>query len=249
MRITRVVAAGLLAPTLLVASASSVRAQQRDDRPTPAPAAAGKADAPGAGQAGFQPSGLVYRPPLRGAPGGRVGGGSRGGGSVSVTALVPEGRALTSLEQPSLSWYLSSTTPAPVEVTISDDRAVKPLLEVRLPQPVQSGVQRIRLSDYGVKLEPGVQYKWFVTVVVDSARRSRDVLAGGTIERVEPSPELRARLADARPETLPMIYAEAGLWYDALGAIADLLDQTPNDPTIREGRAQLLSQAGLPKVE
>jgi len=249
MRITRVVAAGLLAPTLLVASASSARAQQSDDRPTPAPAMENKAGAPGSGQAGLQPSGLVYRPPLRGAPGGRVGGGSRGGGAVSVTALVPEGRALTSLEQPSLSWYLSSSTPAPVEVTISDDRAVKPLLEVRLPQPVQPGVQRIRLSDYGVKLEPGIQYKWFVTVVVDSARRSRDVLAGGTIERVEASPELSARLAGARPETLPMIYAEAGLWYDALGAITDLLDQTPNDPIAREGRAQLLSQAGLPKVE
>lgn len=208
-----------------------------------------KAGAPSSAQPGLQPAGLVYRPPLRGAPGGRVGGGSRGGGAVSVTALVPEGRALTSLEQPSVSWYLSSPTPAPVEVTISDDRAVKPLLEVRLPQPVQPGVQRIRLADYGVKLEPGVQYKWFVTVVVDPARRSRDVLAGGTIERVEPSAELSARLASARPETLPMIYAEAGLWYDALGAIADLLDQSPNDQTVREGRAQLLSQAGLPKVE
>ena len=249
MRVTRVLATGILAPTLVIASVSPGRAQQTDQRPTPAPAVENKAGAPGAGQPGFQPSGLVYRPPLRGAPGGRVGGGSRGGGAVSVTALVPEGRALTSLEQPSLSWYLSSTTPAPVEVTISDDRAVKPLLEVRLPQPVQPGVQRIRLSDHGVKLEPGVQYKWFVTVVVDPARRSRDVLAGGTIERVEPSSELSARIAGARPEALPMIYAEAGLWYDALGAIADLLDRTPNDPTIREGRAQLLSQAGLPKVE
>ena len=170
MRITRMAAAGLLVPALLLTSASSARSQQSDSRPTPAPPVEGKADAPGSGQPGFQPSSLVYRPPLRGAPGGRVGGGSRGAGTVSVTALVPEGRALTSLAQPSLSWYLSSTTPAPVEVTISDDRAVKPVLEVRLPQPVQSGVQRIRLSDYGVKLEPGVQYKWFVTVVVDPAR-------------------------------------------------------------------------------
>jgi uncharacterized protein DUF928 len=249
MRINRVVAAGLLAPTLLVASVSSAPAQQSDGRPAPAPAMENKAGASGSGQAGLQPSGLVYRPPLRGAPGGRVGGGSRGGGAVSVTALVPEGRALTSLEQPSLSWYLSGSTPAPVEVTISDDRSVKPVLEVRLPQPVQPGVQRIRLADHGVKLEPGVQYKWFVTVVVDPARRSRDVLAGGTIERVEPSGELSARLASARPETLPMIYAEAGLWYDALGAIADLLDRTPNDQTARDDRAQLLSQAGLPKVE
>jgi hypothetical protein len=249
MNITRVLAAGLLAPTLIIGSASLGRAQHADDRPTPAPLSDGKGQAAGNAQPAFQSSGIDYRPPLRGAPGGRVGGGSRGGGAVSVTALIPEGRALTSLEQPSLSWYLSSTTPAPVEVTISDDRAVKPLLEVRLPQPVQPGVQRVRLADYGVKLEPGVQYKWFVTVVIDPARRSRDVLAGGTIERVEPSSELSARLAGARPEALPMIYAEAGLWYDALGAIADLLDQAPNDQTIREGRAQLLSQAGLPKVE
>jgi hypothetical protein len=178
-----------------------------------------------------------------------VGGGSRGAGAPSLTALVPEGRALTSLEQPSLSWYLSSPTAAPIEVTVTDDRAVKPLLEVRLPPPAQPGVQRIRLADHGVRLEPGIQYKWFVTVVVDPARRSRDVLAGGTIERVEPSPELTARIAQARPETLPMIYAEAGLWYDALGAITDLLERAPDDRTIREGRAQLLQQAGLPKVE
>ena len=53
----------------------------------------------------------VYKPPQRGAPGGRVGGSSRGIGDrlLTLSVLAPDHTGLTVREQPSLYWYLSST--------------------------------------------------------------------------------------------------------------------------------------------
>ena len=46
----------------------------------------------------------------------------------------------------------------------------------------------------------------------------------------------------------PNIYAEAGLWYDALTAISDLIDTSPNAPALRQRRASLLEQVGLREI-
>jgi len=65
------------------------------------------------GQKSVTPVGLpTYRPPLRGAPGGRVGGGTRGIGDEFITLLVlaPNHVGLTVQGQPTLYWYLSKPT-------------------------------------------------------------------------------------------------------------------------------------------
>jgi hypothetical protein len=192
----------------------------------------------------------TYKPPLRGAPGGRVGGGTRGSGRevFVLTVLAPDHSALTVSEQPSLFWFISSTTSLPIEVTVMDLRTTQPVLETRLIPPAAPGVQRIRLADHAVRLEPGVPYRWFVTIVPNSDRRSRDILAGGAIERVVSPEGLAAKLAQARKDETASLYAEAGVWYDALAAISDLIDGAPNDTVLRKQRATLLAQVGLPAV-
>jgi hypothetical protein len=190
----------------------------------------------------------TYKPPLRGAPGGRVGGGTRGSGRevFVLTVLAPDHSALTVSEQPSLYWFISSATSLPIEVTVMDLRTTQPVLEARLAAPITPGVHRIRLADHGVRLEPGVPYRWFVTIVPDSNRRSKDILAGGAIERVEPPEGLDAKLAQASKEKAPFLYAEAGVWYEALTAISDLIESAPDDAALRKQRATLLAQVGLP---
>jgi hypothetical protein len=194
----------------------------------------------------------VYKPPLRGAPGGRVGGGTRGtGGGREVfvlSVLAPDHTGLTMQEQPSLYWFISSVASSPVELTVMDPRATQPVLEVRIPSPVQRGVHRIRLADHGVRLSPGVAYRWYVAVVPDPDRRSKDILAGGTIERVETPAELSAKLARASKTEVPFLYAEAGLFYDALTAISELIETAPEDPGLQKQRATLLAQVGLPAI-
>jgi uncharacterized protein DUF928 len=193
----------------------------------------------------------VYKPPLLGAPAGRVGGGTRGGSARDIfvlSALVPEDTGLTMSEQPSLYWFISSATALPVEVAISDPRATQPILETRLPSPVQPGLHRIKLADHGVRLAPGVAYRWSVTVISDPNRRSRDILAGGVIERVEVPAGLQEKLAQSRKEEHPFLYAQAGLWYEALGSISELIEVTPYDAQLRKQRAGLLNQVGLPEL-
>src|SRR5512134_1193228 len=54
----------------------------------------------------------VYKPPLRGAPRGRIGGGTRGTGldSLALSVLAPDHSGLTIREQPSLYWIISNPT-------------------------------------------------------------------------------------------------------------------------------------------
>jgi hypothetical protein len=165
-----------------------------------------------------------------------------------LSALVPEDSGLTMSEQPALYWFISSATTLPVEVTISDPRATQPLLETRLPSPVQPGVHRIKLADHGVRLAPGVAYRWSVTVISDVNRRSRDILAGGVIERVEAPAGLREKLALVHSDEYPFVFAQAGLWYDALDSISNLIEAKPDDAQLRKQRSALLTQVGLPEV-
>jgi hypothetical protein len=194
----------------------------------------------------------VYKPPLRGAPGGRVGGGTRGtvGRDLFVlSVLAPDHSALTVSEQPTLYWYISGDTTLPVEFAIIDPNGTEPLLEKTVPSPVTRGVHRISLADYGVKLAPNIAYRWSVTVVPDANRRSRDILSSGVVERVATPIELAEKVAKARKEQLPFIYAEAGIWYDALATISALVVAgAPNSAILRQQRAALLAQVGVPEV-
>ena len=192
----------------------------------------------------------VYKPPLRGAPGGRVGGGTRGNGHglPSLSVLAPDHTGLTVDEQPSLFWFLSASTNYPIELTIIEAQSIHPLLEMRVSPPVPPGIQRVRLADYGLRLSPGVPYQWFVALVVDPDSRSKDIVAGGFIERVEVPERARTQLAQDDKARTPHIYAEAGLWYDAVTALSDLIDAAPKGLMLRKQRAALLDQVGLPEA-
>jgi hypothetical protein len=189
----------------------------------------------------------VYTPPKRGAPGGRVGGGTRGFQRevFLLSVLAPDHSGFTTSEQPSLYWFISSSTSLPVEVTVMDPQGVQPILETQLPSPVTAGVHRIRLSDYNVRLAPGGAYRWFVSVVPDADRRSKDITAGGAIERVEMPDGLKAKVAQASKSDLPSLYGEAGLWYDTVAAISELIEAAPQDEVLRKQRTALLAQVGL----
>lgn len=198
-------------------------------------------------QAPQRPRPVVYKPPRRGAPQGRVGGGSRGPGDERpvLLLLVPDHTGLTIQESPDLFWYISPLPDHPIELTVNDVAKIEPLIEVRLERPAQPGIQRIRLSDYGLHLKPGVTYDWFVALVVDPDSRSKDIIAGGWLERIEPSRELEQKRQRAATTELPFIYASAGIWYDALQTLSDLINASPDDPVLRQQRAALLEQVGL----
>lgn len=194
----------------------------------------------------------VYRPPARSAPGGRVSGATRGDASRTLfvlSALAPDHTGLTTSEQPVLYWFLSRNASFPVEVTLVDPRSAKPVLDVRLPPPIEAGVHAIRLADHNVRLERGVVYRWYVAVVPDAKRRSQDILTGGAIQQIEASDSLRAKLSRAGGSDVPALYAESGFWYDAIAAVSTLIESAPTDAALRAHRAAMLAQVGLPEIK
>jgi len=190
----------------------------------------------------------IYKPRKQSTPKGRVGGGIRGGDGPALYVLAPDHVGFTKDEQPSLFWYLSKTTSLPLEFTLIDSQAIKPMIETKLKAPAQPGVQRISLKELGIKLEPGVQYKWFITLQVGAEASSKDVVAGGTIERIPFIEALSIHLPSAKNGDAVFRYAEAGLWYDAIATISEMIEKTPDDRKLRKQRASLLQQVNLWEV-
>jgi len=192
-------------------------------------------------------AGFVYRPPMRGAPVARIGGGTRGIGDMTLelAVLAPDHTGLTTREQPTLYWYVSEPVPAKLEVTVINDDAIDPALEETVATPGHAGIQKIDLAKSGTSLEPGLEYRWFVSVVADPGQRSNDIVASGTIQRITPEGELKARLAGADERTLVSIYADEGVWYDAIDGLSRMIEKSPNDSALREQLAALLEQVGL----
>jgi hypothetical protein len=182
----------------------------------------------------------------QGVPKGRIGGGTRSDGDpLTLAPLAPNHVGLTAQAQPSLFWYLSSSTTSSIEVVIKDPQKIAPLFVTRFHPPSTPGIQRVRLSEYDVSLAIGVPYHWFAVLIPDPTQRSKDIVARGRIERIKLSEALHTRLAQAREGDAPALYAEAGLWYDALATLSDLIEATPQDAQFRQQRAALLEQVGL----
>jgi Domain of Unknown Function (DUF928) len=193
------------------------------------------------------PMTVKFRPQTTGAASVRVTGGSRGTGDAAITldVLAPDGIGTTTQEQPSLFWFQSKPADAKFELTLLQENKVKPLMQVKVEHSSKAGIQRLKLSDHGVKLNPGVEYQWVVALVTDPDNRSTDLVASGVIKRVPPGADLKERISQATPAALANLYADAGIWYDALAAVSDQIEAQPKNKSLRQTRAELLRQVGL----
>ena len=190
---------------------------------------------------------VKFRPKTGSASSVRVTGGSRGSGDAAITldVLAPDEIGETTMEQPSLFWFQSKPAEAKFELTLLQENKVKPLVQVSIERSSKAGIQRLKLSDHGAKLSPGVEYQWVVALVTDADNRSKDLVASGVIKRVEAPADLKEKISKAGPASLAGVYADAGVWYDALAVLSDQIDAKPDDKALRQSRADLLRQVGL----
>jgi hypothetical protein len=192
----------------------------------------------------------VFTPTNVGAPLTRLGGATRSAsGPVPRTeALVPEVAGHTLQAQPVLYWYLAGKTDDRIDFALIGVDPINPILETTLEGPFEPGIQRIRLVDHGVKLQPNLDYQWFVRVIPNPDQRLYDRVVGGGIQRLEPSAELDAKLAAARQGDAHYVLAEAGIWYDALDTLSLQIEAAPENENLRAQRAALFDQVGLEKI-
>jgi hypothetical protein len=148
-----------------------------------------------------------------------------------------------------LNWFISKATTYPLIFTLIDISVITPLHEGPLPAPDHQGVYSINLKDWGLALDPDVQYRWYISAIRNPDSPSTNIVAGGVIERcefstclIEMEPDLTCNLQSVR------LNAVRGFWYDAMACLCELIDSSPSDAVLRRQRAALLNQIGLGKV-
>lgn len=161
-----------------------------------------------------------------------------------LSVLSPNHIGLTMFEQPALFWYIAQPTSQSVDVLITDEGNTQMLLDIRMLPPIQPGIHKVELKDYGIRLQPNTTYQW--KIILQGRLPGESHTTSGWIMRVSPPANV------ANLTHLPSINAtpaepllEAGLWYDAIWALSERLHTDPTDMLSLTQRANLFEQVGL----
>jgi hypothetical protein len=215
---------------------------------------------------------LKFKPPGRGRPNITIGAASRDQclkempDKTKFTALLPQdGLGLTTAKQPTLMVYLPKHEGKALQVKIStivpgknptDPKLPGQDLYVKLFQvPLNDGLVRLDLNDANLpELEIGKQYLWEVGLVCETKDKVADEIltsyriparVGGVIERIRPSASLSRSLKRTTPEQMPQVYAEAGIWHEALASLQDVRRSQPHNSDLHRDWESLLQSIGL----
>ncbi len=168
-------------------------------------------------------------------------------GAVKVLARAPgDHTGLTLSRSPRLWWALDQATDLPIQITIVDGEAIDPLVRVELPGPHAAGLHAFDLSQQGVELSPDVDYRWFVSIVVDPDRPSRNPVSAGSLRVAGATDGRRETVSSASASARGNKFAELGLWYDAFDFYASLAAAHPEVEqlaTYRDRLAEVAKQA------
>lgn len=170
-----------------------------------------------------------------------------------VVALVPNNVGLTMSHYPSLCWMRidKQAVDSAILFTLLDSRASKPTLEVKLPSPIQNeknlNCQCINLKDYEIKLEPNIQFRWYISVVENSESPSHDRASGGLIELCDFNDCLMMfeEVSSRCDEDFVSNLARSGLWYDTISCLCGLIEADPQNQKFRRLLDRLLKDVGI----
>ncbi len=160
---------------------------------------------------------------------------------TTITPLVPSGntRLLTTAVRPALHWHTDTTQAIAVKFILSDPSAAEPLVIQDVPM-AKPGIFRMVLPAH-VQLKPGIRYRWTLWAVCPNSPAS-EITARSFIE-VTDQPALQTQVIGKSLVEQAVLYAENGIWYDALDALLQARRQEPANPQVTAELHALLTQA------
>ncbi|MEG4278220.1 DUF928 domain-containing protein [Microcoleus sp. MON1_C1] len=191
---------------------------------------------------------IDYRPPTQ--PGRPVRGGCASISQLGLTALMPTNKmGRTVSDYPTFFFYLPKTEAESAEFILKDPSG-KQIYKQDVTISNLSGVIGVNIpaNQNLPPLEVGNSYTWDFTVICDSQDRSSDQIERGTVKRVEISADIRSKLEQADPRQKTVIYAENGIWQDALSTLAAARQANPNDAELAADWESLLDAVTLGKI-
>ncbi len=201
----------------------------------------------------------------------RVSGFSRSGtcpNQAKMTAFVPPPRPeervrksdapidLTISERPTFWVYVAAMSPdAEVQFTLQDSAGKRELYNTRFTVSGATGLLGVQLPNTAPALKVGESYIWQIAVRCDRDNRDSDQIIGSWVQRItpeqlkpvagfNPSPIVQ-QLARASEREKPLLYAELGIWQDAVTSLIQLRRTQPNDVELQEDWRNLLTTAQM----
>jgi hypothetical protein len=201
-------------------------------------------------------------------PGGRVRGGARRTPEMCPSVTKPDLTALVSFTEESGSvinvwgltaaerttWFFyipyTNKTAYPVQFVLKEnqDQDSKTIYKKAIALRDQPGIISVSLPASASPLEVNKQYRWFLTVSCDKENDSPPIFVEGVIQRVNLTQAILQQLEKADPLKRVNIYAEQGIWYEALTTLAELRRQNRQDATLQAQWRNLLTSIGLGDV-
>ncbi len=190
-----------------------------------------------------------YIPPVEGLPGRRQGGGTRGDclqSNASLVALMPDSNFGQTLDDyPTFYWYVPAITAEAAEFVLLDENDNEVYIaEYQLTN--QSGIISLSLPDRAglPPLEVGETYHWYFSIICDRLDRSGDLFTEGWVRHISDA-SLEQQAREQPPLQQATLYAEAGIWHDALTLLAELRRDRPTDTQIEQSWTTLLNSVDL----
>ena len=188
--------------------------------------------------------------------------GSRGCGTTTVPSLssvpalvllAPSRRlGQTVSTRPTFAWFVRDAGSWSIEFRLYEhdlaNRTFKLVKEIKDEGFKSSpGIMMLSLSEFNPELSTGKRYRWQVELVCNPSHPSSNLFAESEIEVVPIQPRLKTQLSGT-PERLnrASIYAQANLWYDALGTV---LTPVGDSTSMREFRFSLLDRVAVDDTE
>lgn len=208
----------------------------------------------------------VTLPPVpdRGTPGKRGEGASRGEcirGAQPFTAIVPsipsktqtDVWGLTTAEHPTLFAYVPFAPKCTTLEFVVQDSAGKPVYRMPVIAPTKPSLVKIRVPATAPALALNTLYHWSLRATVtpkpiesEDFKQKPDIYSvDGWVQYVSLSPTLSQQLKQAPPRQQARLYAENGIWFDAVTAIAELRLANPEDAELAKDWEQLLKAVKL----
>lgn len=164
--------------------------------------------------------------------------------SATLTTLAPYSHVgQSNATNPTFTWYIPDRESYLMEFWLyefdptSYDSKGKQIYEAKLAST--AGVMSHTLPKKQVSLSPGKTYIWQVALICNPNSPSQSLVINNQIEIVEVDPTLKTQLNNSSDRlTKANIYAQVGLWYDALAEVATM----PKDPQAQDLTLKLISQ-------
>ena len=198
-----------------------------------------------------------YTPPRgMGAPSRTVGGATRGNScgnsqeisALPLTALVPSlpennNWAVTVAANPEFFVYVPKSSARKAEFVLKDE-AYNDVYRTNFPISGQAEIIEVRLPK-NTALQVGKNYSWYFTIFCNPIDRSQNAFIHSWSVRTELNPALDAQIKQAAPIERYKLYAQNGIWHEAVATLAAELRKNPDDSALVAEWKKLLQSAGI----